>query len=59
METIKLELSKAQYKRYKAFCVADAAVKAIKRGLKEAEEAKMGKRKLKTLDELLCEVWSI
>lgn len=56
METIKLELSKAQYKRYKAFCVADAAVKAIKRGLKEAEEAKMGKRKLKTLDELLCEV---
>lgn len=56
METIKLELSKAQYKRYKAFCTADAAVKAIKRGLREAEEAKTGKRKLKTLDELLREV---
>lgn len=55
METVKLEISKVEYKRYKRFKEADKIMKAVQRGLREVKESEGGQRKLKTLDELLNE----
>ena len=48
MEKITIEMSRREYKKYLAYKEADKIVRSIRRGLQEVQEAREGKRKLKS-----------
>ena len=55
---ITIAMSPREYKKYLAYKEADKIVRSIRRGLQEVEEAREGKRKLKSAYELAYELWS-
>jgi hypothetical protein len=56
MDKITIAMSSREYKRYLAYKEADKIVRSIRRGLHEVEEARKGKRKLKSAYELAYEL---
>ena len=49
-------MSKREYKKFLAYKEADKIVKSIRRGVREVEEAREGKRKLKSAYDLAYEL---
>jgi len=49
-------MSRREYKKYLAYKEADKIVKGIRRGIHEVQEAREGKRKLKSAYELAHEL---
>ena len=58
MDKITIVMSCREYKKYLAYKKADKIVRSIRRGLHEVQEAREGKRKLKSAYELAHELWS-
>ena len=56
MEKITVEMSQREYKKFLAYKEADKIAKRIRKGLLEIEEARAGKRKLKSAYELAYEL---
>ena len=56
MEKVTIEMSQREYKKYLAYKEADKIVKRIRRGLHEVQEAREGKRELKSAYELAYEL---
>ena len=56
MDKITIAMSQREYKRFLAYKEADKIVKSIRRGLQEVQEAREGKRKLKSAYELAYEL---
>ena len=56
METISVEMSRYEYNKFLAYKKADKIVKSIRRGINEVQEAREGKRKLKSAYELAYEL---
>jgi hypothetical protein len=56
MDKITIIMSLREYKKYLAYKEADKIVRSIQRGLREAQEARKGKRKLKSAYELANEL---
>jgi hypothetical protein len=56
MEKIAITMSKSEYTRYLAFKEADMVVRSIKKGIKESQEARSGKRVLKSAYQLANEL---
>ena len=56
MDKITVEMSQREYKKFLAYKEADKIVKSIRRGLNEVQEAREGKRKLKSAYELAYEL---
>ena len=56
MDKITIVMSLREYKKYLAYKEADKIVKSIQRGLREAQKARKGKRKLKSAYELANEL---
>jgi len=56
MDKITIAMSPREYKKYLAYKEADKIVRSIRRGLREVEEAREGKRKLKSAYELAYEL---
>ena len=51
-------MSKREYKKYLAYKEADKIARGIQRGIQEIQEAREGKRSLKSAYELAHELWS-
>jgi len=51
-------MSQREYKKFLAYKQADKIVRSIRRGFQEVQEAREGKRKLKSAYELAYELWS-
>jgi hypothetical protein len=58
MDKITITMSPREYKKFLAYKEADKIVRSIHRGLKEVQEAREGKRKLKSAYELANELRS-
>ena len=56
MDKITIVMSQREYKKYLAYKEADKVVKSVRRGLTEIQEAREGKRKLKSAYELANEL---
>ena len=56
MDKITIEMSPREYKKFLAYKEADKVAKRVRRGLREIEEAREGKRKLKSAYELAYEL---
>ena len=56
MDKITIVMSQREYKKYLAYKDADKIVRKIRRGLSELQEAREGKRKLKSAYELANEL---
>jgi len=56
MNKITVEMSHHEYKKFLAYKKADQIVRSIRRGLNEVQEAREGKRKLKSAYELAYEL---
>ena len=56
MDKITIAMSKREYKKFLAYKEADKIVKGIRRGLQEVQEAREGKRTLKSAYELAYEL---
>jgi len=56
MDKVTIVMSKREYKKFLAYKEADKVVKSIRRGLHEVQEAREGKRKLKSAYELAHEL---
>jgi hypothetical protein len=56
MGKIEVIMSKSEYTRYLAFKEADRVVRSIKKGIKESQEARNGKRVLKSAYQLANEL---
>jgi predicted AlkP superfamily phosphohydrolase/phosphomutase len=56
MEKIVIEMSNREYQKFLAFKQADKVVKSLKRSLREVQEAKEGKRILKSAYQLANEL---
>jgi len=56
MDKITVEMSQLEYKKFLAYKKADKIVRSIRRGLNEVQEAREGKRKLKSAYELAHEL---
>jgi hypothetical protein len=52
MKKITVEMTPREYKKFLAYKEADKIVRSIRRGMKEVEEAKAGKRELKSAYDL-------
>jgi len=52
MNKITVEMSQHEYKKFLEYKKADRIVRSIRRGLNEVQEAREGKRKLKSAYEL-------
>jgi hypothetical protein len=55
-DKITVVMSRHEYKKFLAYMEADKTVRSIRRGLKEVNEAREGKRKLKSAYELANEL---
>jgi hypothetical protein len=56
MNKITVEMSQHEYKKFLEYKKADRIVRSIRRGLNEVQEAREGKRKLKSAYELAYEL---
>ena len=56
MGKISVVMSQREYKKFLAYKEADKVVKSIRRGLHEVQEAREGKRKLKSAYDLVHEL---
>jgi len=56
MEKITIEMTRREYKKFLAYKEADKIVRSIRRGLQEVQEARKGKRNLKSAYELAHEL---
>ena len=56
MKKITVVMTEREYKKYQAYREADKIARSIRRGMKEAEEARNGKRILKPAHELAYEL---
>ena len=56
MEKITVVMTQREYKKYLAYKEADRIVRSIRRGIREVEEAREGKRKLKSAYDLVYEL---
>jgi hypothetical protein len=56
MDKITIVMSRREHKKFLAYKEADRIVKHIRRGLREVQEAREGKRKLKSAYELAYEL---
>jgi hypothetical protein len=56
METVNIVMSLREYKKFLAYKEADKIVRRLRRGLREIQEAREGKRKLKSAYELAHEL---
>jgi len=56
MDKVTVEMSCREYKKFLAYKEADKIVRGIRRGLNEAQEARAGKRRLKSAYELAYEL---
>ena len=56
MDKITIVMSQREYKRYLAYREADKIVRGIRRGFNEIQEAREGKRKLKSAYDLANEL---
>jgi predicted AlkP superfamily phosphohydrolase/phosphomutase len=56
MEKVTIQMSKREHKKFLAYKEADKVVKSVCRGLSEVQEAREGKRKLKSAYELAYEL---
>jgi len=56
MEQIVIKMSQAEYKRFLAFKQADKIVRSIHRGMREVNQARTGKIKLKSARQLVYEL---
>jgi hypothetical protein len=56
MDKIMIAMSRREYKKFLAYKEADKIVRSIRRGLHEVQEAREGKRKLKSAYELAYEL---
>ena len=56
MEKITIEMTRHEYKKFLAYKEADKIVRSIRRGLQEVQEARQGKRILKSAYELAHEL---
>jgi hypothetical protein len=56
MDKINVVMSQREYKKYLAYKDADKIVRSIRRGLHQVQEAKEGRRKLKSAYELAHEL---
>ena len=56
MDKITITMSPREYKKFLAYKEADKIVRGIHRGIKEVQEAREGKRKLKSAYELANEL---
>ena len=57
MDKITVEMSQREYKKFLVYKEADKIVRSIRKGLNEVQEAREGKRKLKSARELAYELW--
>ena len=58
MDKITVEMTTREYKKFLAYKEADKIVKSIRRGIKQVNEAREGKRSLKSAYDLVYEFWS-
>jgi len=56
MEKITIAMSRREYKKFLAYKEADKIVRSIRRGFQEVQEAREGKRKLKSAYDLAHEL---
>jgi len=56
MDKISIVMTQREYKKYLAYKEADKIVRSIRRGIREVEEARKGKRKLRSAYELINEL---
>jgi hypothetical protein len=56
MDKVTIVMSRREYKKFLAYKEADKIVKSLRRGLNEVQEAREGKRKLKSAYELAYEL---
>jgi len=56
MDKLTIVMSRREYKKYLAYKEADKIVRSIRRGIHEVQEAREGKRKLKSAYELAHEL---
>jgi hypothetical protein len=56
MEKVVVTMSQREYKRFQVYKEADKVVQSIKKGLKEADEARTGRRTLKSAYQLADEL---
>jgi len=56
MDTVTIVMSRREHKKFLAYKEADRIVRHIRRGLREVQEAREGKRKLKSAYELAYEL---
>jgi len=56
MDRITVVMSQREYKKYLAYREADKIVRSVRRGLTEIQEAREGKRKLKSAYDLANEL---
>jgi len=56
MDRITVVMSQREYKKYLAYREADKIVRCVRRGLTEIQEAREGKRKLKSAYDLANEL---
>ena len=56
MDKITIAMSRREYKKFLAYKEADKIVKSISRGFREVQEARDGKRKLKSAYQLAHEL---
>ena len=56
MDKVTIAMSQREYKKFLAYKEADRIVRSIRRGLNEVQEAREGKRKLKSAYELAYEL---
>ena len=56
MDKITVEMSQREYKKFLVYKEADKIVRSIRKGLNEVQEAREGKRKLKSVRELAYEL---
>ena len=56
MKTVTVTMSEREFKRFESFKEAEKIVRGIKRGLKEIQQSKAGKIKLKSTGQLADDI---